>query len=115
MNKIKLKNFSVWDYMITIEKEQKGLSESEIMAKAEKTMRKNITDLVNASHTGAIEIEVSNGQYAGFTVASLVEHFTNHQDYDIRTHTYMNRFKSFIAVINIDNYPLKDRKFKEEK
>lgn len=113
MNKIKLTNFSVWDYMITIDNEQKGLSESEIMAKAETTMRKNIADLVNASHTGAIEIEVSNSQYGGFTVASLVEHFTNHADYDIRTHTYRNKFKSFIAVINIDNWPLREREEKK--
>ena len=115
MNKIKLTIFSVWDYMITIDNEQEGLSESELMAKAETSMRKNIEDLVNASHTGSVEIELSNSQYGGFTVASLVEYFAKHADYDIRTHTYRNKFKSFIAVINIDNWPLKDRKFKEEK
>lgn len=114
MNKIKLTDFSVWDYMVKIDNEQQGLSESELMAKAEATMRKNIEALVNASHTGAIEIEVSNSQYSGFTVASLVEHFAKHADYDIRTHTYRNKFKSFLAVINIDNWPLRDRKNKEE-
>ncbi len=114
MNKIKLTDFSVWDYMVKTDNEQKGLTESELMAKAETSMRKNIEALVNASHTGSVEIEVSNSTRSGFTVASLVEYFAKHADYDIRTHTYLNRFKSFIAVINIDNWPLRDRKNKEE-
>ena len=115
MNRIKLKDFSIFDFVVKIDNEHKGLKQEEVMVKAEKAMIQNIKELVKASHNGSVEIEVSNGMYAGFTVACLVEHFTKDKDHDIRTHTYMDKWKSFKALLYVDNWPLRDRKIKEEK
>lgn len=104
MNRIKLKDFSIFDYVVKIDNEHKGLKQEEVMVKAEKAMIENIKELVKASHSGSVEIELSNSTHAGFTVASLVEHFTEDKDYNIRTHTYMDKWKSFKALLYVNNW-----------
>lgn len=100
MRKIKLVEFSLWDF---IDRDNDHLKQTTIIANAQKTMIDQVKDLVEVSHSGAIEIEIPSSQYAGFTVASLVEYFTKREKYNIQTRTYLNSSGSFVALINIDN------------